>query len=346
MSRRRLYLDDAPGERRGVVTLGGRPERLFLERQDDLDEPWLGRRYVARVARVERVLSSAFLDLGGGQEAMLGLTGAAQTLAEGSAIDIEIAAEARRGKLAQARFLGPGEGGARPLTQQPDLAARLRACAPDRPPVLGGEAREAADEAEAQVLAVEHPLPDGGSLAIEPTRALVAIDVDLGGRLGDARRAARQANLAAIGEAARLLRLKGLAGLVVMDLVGSGHDGSALAAAAREAFGPDEPGVALGPISRFGALQLALPWRVRPRRELLCEASGELSHATVALRLLRALEREGEADRGGRLLARCAPAVAARAKAYAGALTERIGPRFEIRPDPAMTADEMEVKVQ
>ena len=59
----------------------------------------------------------------------------------------------------------------------------------------------------------------GGDIAIEPTRALTAIDVDLSDRKGgDAKRVTRQANLAALGMAARLLRLKGLGGIVVIDL--------------------------------------------------------------------------------------------------------------------------------
>lgn len=343
MSRRRLYLHDGPGERRGVVTLGGRPERLFLQREGAADAVSLGRAYAARVARIDRALASAFLDLGAGGEALLALTGEARALAEGAAIEIEITAEARRGKLAMARLTGRGEGPPRPLDSPPDLAARLKAFAPEALIVTGAEARAAADEAEAEILAIEHALPDGGTLAIEPTRALVAIDVDLGARKGDGRRIARQANLQAIEQAARLLRLKGLAGLIVIDLVGAGHDGAALSAAANQAFAPDEPGVALGPLSRFGALQLVTPWRVTPRRELLCDATGALSAGSLALRLLRAIEREGEADRGVRLAARCAPRVAEAARGLAPALAGRIGARFEIVADPDFGPEQFEV---
>ncbi len=343
MSRRRLYLDRAPGQARGVVTLGGRPERLLIARLDDPDSPSLGRRYRARAARLDRASAAAFLDLGGGEQALLALSGEAKALVEGAWVEIEITAEARRGKLAQARLIGAGEGPARPLTAAPALSEQLQAWAPDQTVTEGREAREAADEAEAEALAIEHPLPGGGSLAIEPTRALVAIDVDLGARSGDVRRIGRQANLAAIDQAARLLRLKGLAGLIVIDLVGAGHDGAALAEAARRAFAPDEPGVGLGPISRFGALQIAVPWRIRPLAERLCDSTGALSPASAALRLLRALEREGRADGGARLVGRCAPAAAEAAAPYAPALIHSIGPRFDIRPDPTLRIDQMEV---
>ncbi|QUD89173.1 ribonuclease E/G [Phenylobacterium montanum] len=347
MSRRKLYLNDAPGERRGVVTLGGRPERLILDRAGEPETPWLGGRHVARLARIERAIASAFLDLGDGQEALLALSGEAKALAEGQIVEIEITAEARRGKLALARFVGAGQGAARALNQRPDTAARLQAYVPGAAIVQGREARDMADRAEAEVLTVEHALPGGGSLAIEPTRALVAVDVDLGARQGDARRIARQVNHQALEEAARLLRLKGLGGLVVIDLVGAGHDAAALSTVARQAFAPDEPGVALGPLSRFGLLQLAIPWRVRPLAEQLCGAGvSEPAPETLALRLLRSLEREAEADRGARLVARCHPAVAQASAAYSAALSARIGARFEIRPDAGLAPEEMEISPQ
>ena len=133
------------------------------------------------------------------------------------------------------------------------------------PIVTSADARAVADAAQEAVLAEIHPLPGGGSLSLEPTRALVAVDVDLGAGAGaTVKRAARAANLAAIGEAARLLRLKGLAGLVVIDLVGRGHDGAAMLAAARPAFMPDQPGVAIAPLGRFGTLELTLPRRETP----------------------------------------------------------------------------------
>ena len=68
MSERRLYLDVAAGEIRGVVTLDGRPERLLIAR--DADEPVqaLGARLVARVRAVDRANALAFLDLGVGPD--------------------------------------------------------------------------------------------------------------------------------------------------------------------------------------------------------------------------------------------------------------------------------------
>lgn len=201
-----------------------------------------------------------------------------------------------------------------------------------------------ADEAEAEVLEVLHPLPGGGMLAVEPTRALTAIDVDLSDRKGgDAKRVTRQANLAALGMAARLLRLKGLGGIVVIDLVGRGHDGTALMAAARAAFGADNPGVAIGPVGRFGTMELSLPRRVRPLAEVLCREDGALSDRSLVQRLVRRLQAEGEAQPGARLAAACAPDIAAAARPLVDQLTARLGARFTLSPDPAFPRDRIQV---
>jgi len=173
--------------------------------------------------------------------------------------------------------------------------------------------------------------PGGGTLAVEPTRALTAVDVDLGGRGGEgAKRAARAANLAAITEAARVLRLKGLGGLVVIDLAGRGADGAALMTAARAAFAPDNPGVAIGQVSRFGTLELAVPRRSRPVMEQLMDERGEPEPMAVAMAALRALEREALADPGGRFELRARPAVEAAARPFLPRLTARFGARLAL----------------
>ncbi len=343
MSRRRLYLDRGPGETRGVVTLDGRPERLLIARPDDLDVQQYGARVAARVASLERGLASAFLDLGAGPQAMAPLSSG---LAEGAAIEVEIVAEARRGKGALARLIGPAEAPPRLITPAPALAERLAVLAPGAPVIEGAEARDVADAAQDAALAVDHALPGGGSIAVEPTRALTAVDVDLGARRGDPRRIVRAANLAAIGEAARVLRLKSLGGLVVIDLIGRGHDGPALSAAAKAAFSPDEPGVSIGPISRFGAFELALPRRWRPIAEVLCDADGRLSARSRGLALLRGLERAALADPGARLVGRAPPDAAAAAALYIDELAARIGARVAIAADPALAGDRFEIEAR
>ena len=335
MSRRRAYLDRGIGEVRGVVTLDDQPERLIIRRDGDDPKLQFGARLVARVASLEPALATAFLDLGGGSEAILPFKADAKPV-RGQLLEVEIRGEPRRGKLAITRAIGAGEGAPRLLAPGPAMETELEFLARDADIVRGEEARAVADEAEAEALQVLHPLPHGGLLAVEPTRALTAIDVDLSDRKGgDAKRVTRQANLAALALAARLLRLKGLGGIVVIDLVGRGHDGNALMAAARAAFGPDNPGVAIGPVGRFGTMELSLPRRVRPISEILEREDGQLSDATLALRLIRRLETEAQAQPGARLAAICSPAVGQLAAPLLAALADRRGARFILAPDPA-----------
>ncbi|HEY8572821.1 ribonuclease E/G [Phenylobacterium sp.] len=343
MSERRAYLDRGIGETRGVVTLEGRPERLIVRRHDEDPRLALGARLVARVASLEPALATAFLDLGPGAEAILPFKPDARPV-RGQSVEVEIRAEPRRGKLAIARLVGDAAGAPRLLSAPHDVAAELKTYVRDVEPVEGRAARDAADAAEAEALEILHPIPGGGVLAIEPTRALTAIDVDLGERKGaDAKRVTRQANLDALGLAARLLRLKGLGGIVVIDLVGRGHDGNALLAAARAAFGPDNPGVAIGPVGRFGTMELSLPRRLRPLAEVLCRDDGTLSDRTLAQRLVRRIQAEAQAQGGARIEAACAPAVAEAAAPLTTELAAIIGSRFAVRPDPALPRQRLEV---
>jgi Ribonuclease G/E len=330
MSVRQTYLDRGIGEDRGVVMLDGRPERLLVRRLGEEPRLQLGARLVARVGTVETALGSAFLELGDGLQAVLAFKPDARPI-RGSAVEVEIRSRPRTGKLATVRLVGAADGAPRLLEPGSTLEGTLRALVRDVAPVLGAAARDQADRAEAEALEMVHPLPDGGSLAIEPTRALTAIDVDLGERKGaDAKRNARQANLTALAQAARLLRLKSLGGLVVIDLVGRGHDGAALLAAARTAFAPDNPGVAIGPVGRFGTMELSIPRRDQPLAEILCDPRGETSAQTLAFRFMRRLESEAMVQPGARLSATCAAEVASAMRALAPLLADRIGARFTI----------------
>lgn len=343
MSERRAYLDHGFGETRGVVTLDGAPERLFIRRSGDEARTLLGAQVAARVTALEPVFSSAFLDLGDGVEAMAPFRNEDRPV-RGTMVRAEIRAEPRRGKLALARLLGEIDGAPRLLEPSPGLPDLLDQLARGAAIIEGPEAEAAADEAEAAVLQTIHDLPGGGTIAIEPTRALTAIDVDLGERkAADSKRAARAANLAAIAQGARLLRLKGLGGLIVIDLVGRGHDGPAMLTAARTAFSPDNPGVAIGPIGKFGAMEVSLPRRIRPLAEILCREQGGLSDRTLAQRAVRSLAREGRAQRGARLQALCAPSVAEAAAPLVAQLAARFGARFLLK---AVDGPREQVKIE
>ncbi len=323
MSHRRLYLDSGPGELRGVVTLGGLPERLLIERTGELRGPRLGAVYRARISELATPLGLAFLDLGGGEEGVLKLPAGAG-LARGATLQAEVAAEVRADKAASFRFVGKSEGKPGLLEPAPGLHQRLASFAPDAPVDTGESAREVADEAEEAVLASRHELAGGAVLTIEVTRALTVVDVDL--PPGAARSRRNQGNLDAINHAARLLRLKARGGIIVIDLIGGGDSDSRLREAAREAFRPDQPGLVVLPVSRLGLLQVARPHRERPVEEVLCGSDGRLSPRTVAHRVIRDLEREGRSTPGALLEAVCSPEVALELRPLAAAL----GPRFAV----------------
>jgi hypothetical protein len=114
-------------------------------------------------------------------------------------------------------------------------------------------------------------------------------------------------------------------------------------AAARAAFAADNPGVAIGPVGRFGTIELSLPRRIRPLAEVLCREDGALSDRTLAQRLVRRLETEGAAQPGARLAGRCAPAVAEAAKPLVAGLAARLGARFSLEPDAGLPRDRLEV---
>ncbi len=344
MSTRRLFLDRGIGEDRAVVTLDGQPERLLIVREGEPAATRIGARLAARVRKVEAAFASAFLDLGDGQEALLAFKPDSRPV-QGALLEVEIRTEPREDKLATVRLIGPAEGAPRLLAEAPDLAQQLRVLVRDGEVVEGREARNKADLAEAEALETIHALPGGGTIAIEPTRALVAIDVDLGERKGlDAKRLTRQANLAALTTSARLLRLKGLGGIVVMDLVGRGHDGTALLAAARAAFAPDNPGVAIGPVGRFGTMELSIPRRGRAVREILLDAAGLPTDLTLALRLIRRAETEAAIQPGARLAGACAPHIALLAEPLAERLRARIGARFELAVQADWPRERLEVR--
>lgn len=109
-------------------------------------------------------------------------------------------------------------------------------------------------EAVAALCGREVALPDGARMWVEPTAALVAVDVDTGGDLSPA--AAGRANRAAVRELARQLRLRGLGGQVVIDFAPLPRQGrAAMLQSLRTAFARDE-GASLAGWTNLGLFEL------------------------------------------------------------------------------------------
>jgi hypothetical protein len=284
------------GLARGALLVKGRP---FLYQEGLENDPALDRLGVVSLARLTaKAGGMAFLTLADGAEAILDAQQEVLArLPEGAAVEIEIAAEARADKRARARFLKVGQGALRRLSPVESLRERLLAQAGDVAPL---DDPEALDAAEAEALSPSGPMTGGGYLSLERTRALIACDVDAGAGEGvlTPRTFAKACNERAMAELARRLRLSGLAGLVVVDLIGKRHDGARLTGLLREAFG-DEP-IQIGALGKFGTLEFVRPWAATP---LMDRRDDPLRHAHL---LLREAARRAEP---GRFLTLRAPAT-------------------------------------
>lgn len=145
------------------------------------------------------------------------------------------------------------------------------------------------------------PLKSGGSIVIEQTEALVAIDVNSGRatRERDLEHTALTTNLEAAEEVARQVRLRDLGGLIVVDFIDmrDHKNRSAVERALREHVKRDKARVRIGRISQFGLLEMARQ-RLAPSIELgslipcpYCKGKGlTASTETLALRFLRQLK--------------------------------------------------------
>lgn len=332
-----VFLDDTPGEVRGVIVRDGRYDRLLVQRDDDVPEHRLGAQCVGRIVDVHPGLKGAFVDLGA--PAPLGFRpfSGKERLNVGHKVRVEVVAEPRESKGPTLRSLGAGEGEPRLLTSGPSVAEQLAREAPGVEVVTGAAAIRAVLEAEEEALARSHAFADTGlDLAVERTRALVAVDLDLspapGVAFGPPARA--RANRQGLAEAARLIRLRRWGGLVAIDLIGTVHDSTAVTAAARRAFGEDSD-IVYGPVNRFGVLQLSLPWRLTPLEEALDGPGGVRRAARRVQDMVRALRLRLLTDTGAaRIAVRCA-AVDAQS---AGPLVARLGPRAHLIADPALPA--------
>ena len=162
-------------------------------------------------------------------------------------------------------------------------------------------------QVEAQLDAIHSPsvqLKSGGYIVINSTEALVAIDVNSGRatRERDIEETALKTNLEAADEIGRQLRLRDLAGLIVIDFIDmeERRHNAAVEKRIKEAMKLDRARIQLGHISSFGLLELS---RQRLRPSLFetsteqcphCNGTGSIrSIESTALHVLRAIEDEG-----------------------------------------------------
>ena len=189
-------------------------------------------------------------------------------------------------------------------------------------------------------------LPGGGAIIIEETRALTAIDVDTGagGSRGGRKGAALSTNVEATLEIARQVRLRNLAGLLVVDFVSMRRrpHQSRVLDALRQALAPDPCSPQVSGFTRLGLVEMTRR-RGRPSlAQVLCGRDSVVplkSALTVAFDVLRAVGREARAMPGAALGVTAAPDVIEALEGAAGdalaALELRLGRPLGLTPDPA-----------
>ena len=215
---------------------------------------------------------------------------------------------------------------------------------------------------EDQLAAMYHPvvqLKSGGYLVINPTEALVSIDINSGRstREHNIEQTATATNLEAAQEIARQLRLRDMAGLVVIDFIDMDNNSNVrkVEKAMKEALKNDRARIQVGRISSFGLMEMS---RQRLRTGVLeastracphCEGTGLVRTASSSgLSALRLIEDEAARGRGSILTLRASVEAAVyvlnRKRADIAEIEDRYGVTVEILPDGEQEGARMSVE--
>ncbi|MFN7176263.1 MAG: ribonuclease E/G, partial [Thermaurantiacus sp.] len=214
---------------------------------------------------------------------------------------------------------------------------------------------------EGQLAAMMNPvvqLRSGGYLVLNPTEALVAVDVNSGRstREYNIEETALKTNIEAAEEVARQLRLRDLAGLVVVDFIDmeASANNRKVERALKEALKADRARIQVGRISPFGLLEMS---RQRLRTGVFeastvtcptCAGAGVIrTPASAALAALRLLEEEVVKGRASQFRLRADPEVAVyalnRKRADMVEIETRYGVAVEMVPDHGLTGARFEI---
>jgi len=217
--------------------------------------------------------------------------------------------------------------------------------------------------AEEQLAAMYSPvvqLKSGGYLVINPTEALVSIDINSGRSTREygIEATAVGTNLEAAHEIARQLRLRDMAGLVVIDFIDMENNSNIrkVEKAMKGALADDRARIQVGRISSFGLMEMS---RQRLRTGVLeastrqcphCEGTGLVRTASSAgLSALRMLEDEAGRGRGSRLVLTASREAALyvlnRKRRELGEIEARYGVVIEIVADNEEEGARMAVEV-
>ncbi len=160
----------------------------------------------------------------------------------------------------------------------------------------------------------EVTLPSGGAIVIDPTEALVSIDINSARATkgSDIEETALNTNLEAAEEIARQLRLRDMGGLVVIDFIDMGpmRNQRAVENKLRDALKLDRARVQVGRISRFGLMEMSRQ-RLRPSLGETsgivcprCSGQGTIRDvSSLALSIIRLINEEASKERSAEIRA-------------------------------------------
>ena len=201
-------------------------------------------------------------------------------------------------------------------------------------------------------------LPSGGSIVIDPTEALVSIDINSARATkgSDIEATALQTNLEAADEIARQLRLRDMGGLVVIDFIdmNASKNQRAVENRMRDALEIDRARVQLGRISRFGLLEMSRQ-RLRPSLGETsgmvcprCTGQGSIRDTkSLALAILRLIQEEASKERTGEVRVIVPVDVSAfllnEKRAAVGEIEQETKVRVVVIPNPNMQTPHFEV---
>ena len=198
-------------------------------------------------------------------------------------------------------------------------------------------------------------LPSGGYLIIEPTEALVSVDVNTGRYTGrkDPEKTILKTNLDAAREVARQLRLRDIGGIIVVDFIDmeTKSNQDRLLQELRTYLNRDRARTRAFQVSELGLIEMTRQ-RVRPSLYYSltepcahCQGAGRVfTPETVIRRIERALHRAAANGDDRRINVRVHPQVALHILEYEPDLLRRLAKQLELqlqmRDDPLMKADE------
>ena len=230
-----------------------------------------------------------------------------------------------------------------------------------RPQTQGGQSLFARYAVDAQLDAMVSPtvqLKSGGYLVINQAEALVAIDVNSGRstRERGIEETALRTNMEAAEEVARQLRLRDLAGLIVIDFIdmeSRKHNGM-VERKLKDSLKNDRARIQVGTISHFGLMEMSRQ-RLRPSLAetsfVTCPHCGGLGHVrsteSSAIHVLRAIEEEGAKARAGQIVVHVAGGIAIyllnHKRERLGEIEMRYGMYVHFAPDDSLLPPEIRI---